>query len=93
MMEWVNKRQGADIQSKVEQLEELNQSLRNRAIFFVEAYFTGATFSKADFGYAVFSNIAAFYGATFSKEAVIRENYEFRLRFDEAGKFFIKKWN
>ena len=28
--EWANGRQGADIQSKVEELEELNQALRNR---------------------------------------------------------------
>jgi hypothetical protein len=29
-LEWTNRRQWADIQSKVEELEELNQALRNR---------------------------------------------------------------
>jgi len=29
-IDWASKRQGADIQSKVEELEELNQSMRNR---------------------------------------------------------------
>ena len=29
-IDWASKRQGADIQSKVEKLEELNQALRNR---------------------------------------------------------------